>query len=110
MEKIYNKLVRDKIPEIIKADNAVPKIKILNQEEFLSELFNKLQEEAEECKKTQGDKDEIIKEIGDIYEVVDAIIREFALDPNQIREVKAERRDKRGGFEKRIFLESVDEQ
>ena len=46
--KIYNKLVRDKIPEIINKDNRKPITRVLNNEEYLSELNKKLQEEMNE--------------------------------------------------------------
>lgn len=109
MKKIFNKLVRDKIPEIILADNAAPKTKILNQEEFIKELFNKAKEEIEELIKAQEDKKEVMKEISDVYEVLDAIIKNLGLNKEEVIKMQIDRRIKRGGFEKRIFLESTEE-
>jgi predicted house-cleaning noncanonical NTP pyrophosphatase (MazG superfamily) len=109
MKKIFNKLVRDKIPEIIAADKAVAKTRTLQPEEFIKELFNKAKEEIEELIKTQEDKKEVMKEIGDVYEVLDAIIANLDLSKDEILKLQAERRDKRGGFKKRIFLESIEE-
>ena len=104
---IYNKLVRDKIPEIIKQDKAEPIIRILEQEEYLKELFKKLGEEAREAAGAMANKKELTKEIGDIYEIIDAIIDNCGLDKEEIIKLKNERKIKRGGFEKKIFLESV---
>jgi predicted house-cleaning noncanonical NTP pyrophosphatase (MazG superfamily) len=109
MEKIYNKLVRDKIPEIIEADGKKTEIKTLEQKEFATALFAKLQEEVEECISSQGNEEELAKEIGDVYEVLEAISDHYGLDVEVIKKIKAERKEKRGGFEKRIFLESVEE-
>ena len=106
MKIIYNKLVRDNIPEIIKADNSEPTIRILNDEEFIVELFKKIQEEYEELAQAKGNKLEMEKEIGDIYEVIDAIIDYYNLNKEAIIKLKQERKIKRGGFNKRIFLES----
>ena len=108
MKKIHNKLVRDKIPEIIKQDNGEPKIRIMEPKEFLKELFNKLVEEANEAAETKGDKEELMKEIGDVYEVIDTIIDCFDLDKEEILKIKQECKTRRGGFDKRIFLESVE--
>ena len=106
MKIIYNKLVRDNIPEIIKADNSEPTIRILNDEEFIVELFKKIQEEYEELAQAKCNKLEMEKEIGDIYEVIDAIIDYYNLNKEAIIKLKQERKIKRGGFNKRIFLES----
>lgn len=108
MKKIYNKLVRDKIPEIIKKDKAKSKIRILEPDEYIIELFKKLKEEVEECGKAKENIKELMKEIADIYEVLGAIIKSYKLDKMEIKKLKQERREKRGGFTKRIFLESVD--
>ena len=80
VEKIYNKLVRDNVPEIIEADGGAPKIRALTGEEFIVELLNKLKEEAEEVVKAKADRQELIKEIGDVYEVIDAIIDNCGLN------------------------------
>ena len=107
MEKIYNKLVRDNIPEIIKAGKGVPKTRVLADEEFIIELLKKLKEEAEELVLAKDDKLELPKEIGDVYEVIDSIIEYYNLDRDKIMKLKNERQQKRGGFKKKIFLESV---
>ena len=107
MKIIHNKLVRDNIPEIIKKDKAEPKIRILNQAEFIKEFLVKLVEEAKEAAAAINDKPGLTKEIGDVYEVIDAIIDHCGLDRQEIMKLKNERRIERGGFDKKIFLESV---
>ena len=109
MEKIYNKLVRDRIPEIIASEGKTLKTKILSKEEFLIELFNKAGEEAAELIAARGNRAEVIKEIGDVQEVLDAIIDSLSLDREEIKRLKNERKEKRGAFKERIFLESVKE-
>lgn len=106
---IYNKLVRDNIPEIIRQEKAEPQFRILEQEEYLEELFKKLEEEAKEAVGAMANKQDLIKEIGDVYEVIDAIIDNCGLDKEEIIKLKNERKIKRGGFNKKIFLESVNE-
>jgi len=107
MEKIYNKLVRDKIPNIIKADGGASKIRILDNEEFIIELLKKLKEEVKELAEAKSDQSELIKEIGDVYEVIDAIMDYYKIDKKKMIELKNERRLRRGGFKKKIFLASV---
>lgn len=104
---IYNKLVRDNIPEIIKQEKGEPEIRILGQDEFLKELFKKLREEAREATGVRADKQELMKEIGDVYEIIDAIIDNCGLDKDEIMKIKSARKTERGGFDKKIFLESV---
>ena len=103
--KKYNKLVRDNIPEIIRADGENPKIKILQDEEYKKELLKKLVEEAAEAAAAGGSKKELMKEIGDIEEVIGAIINGYGLDKSEIEKLRAERKQSRGGFDKKIFLE-----
>lgn len=67
--KIYNKLVRDKIPEIIENNNEICKIRILSNEEYLAELNKKIQEEMKEYLES-GD----IEELADLEEVLRAIL------------------------------------
>jgi len=103
---IYNKLVRDKIPEIIKADGREPKTRILDEAEYQTELFKKLLEEVNEVVEAKDDNKELMKEIGDVLEVLNAITKTFSLDSNEILKLKSECQQSRGAFDKKIFLES----
>ena len=101
--KVYNKLVRDDIPEIIKKDNKKTITRILkNDVEYAKELNRKLQEEVEEYIKS-GD----VMELVDLGEVMHAILelREISIDKYQ--ELRQEKLKQRGSFKKRIFLEKV---
>lgn len=106
--EIYNKLVRDKIPDIIRSNSEKPKTRILNDSEFEIELLKKLLEETQEVINAKGDKKEITKEISDVYEVIDAIANIYSINKKEIAEVKKYRREKRGGFKNKIYLESVE--
>jgi len=109
MKTTYNKLVRDKIPQIIKENKQTPVIRKLDGEEFTEELFKKLKEETQEIIEAKNNKKELTKEISDVYEVIDAIIDLYNLDKDLILKLQKDRKEKRGNFEKRIFLESVKE-
>ncbi len=76
--------------------------------EYRQELAKKIVEEANEVLAAADDNQELIKEIGDVLEVIDAIVASYQLDKAEIGRVKEERKAKRGGFEQRIFLESTD--
>ncbi len=108
MRKEYHKLVRDRIPEIVRADHLTPTTRILEDHEYVVELCRKLIEEAKEVGGAQADAKELVKEIGDMYEVIDALIAQLGVDREEITKLQAERREKRGGFSKKIFLEHVE--
>ena len=101
-EKIYNKLVRDKIPQIVRQDNKVPFTHVVTEEEVKPLLLNKLIEEFEEFKPTPNE-----EELADILEVIDGIAHAFNLDMDKVLKVKASKLEKRGGFNERIILEKV---
>ena len=92
------KLVRDKIPEIIIADGKKPITRILDNEEYLQELDKKFNEEIAEY---QADKS--IEEMADVLEVLFAICEARGHSIGNLMEVRNSKREKRGGFEKRIF-------
>lgn len=92
------KLVRDKIPAIILADGKKPMTRILDTEEYLEELDKKLNEEIAEY---QADKS--IEEMADVLEVLFSICEARGHSVEELMEVRAAKREKRGGFEKRIF-------
>jgi len=106
--KTYNKLVRDRIPEIIAKDGSISKTRALDDQEYRQELLKKLQEEALEVIEAKDDKKELTKEIGDVLEVIDYIIKAFEINKDEVMKIKAERRESRGGFDDRIFLEYTD--
>lgn len=98
--KIFNKLVRDKIPEIIEKNNAEPKTRILSNEEYIFELKKKLNEEIEEYFTSDNDPEEL----ADIKEVFNSICIEKGHNLEEIERLRAEKEKKRGGFSKKIFL------
>ena len=101
--KVYNKLVRDKIPEIIKNNGEEPNTRILSDEEYLSELNKKLQEEMKEYLES-GD----IEELADLEEVLLAILDAKNISHEEFEKIRLEKVKKRGAFKKKIFLESTD--
>lgn len=107
MAKVYHKLVRDRIPEIIRARGGVPTVRTLPAEEFARALAAKLVEEAQEVQAALGSHEELAKEIGDVREVLDAMIDHYALARDEITRRQDRRRQERGGFSQRFFLASV---
>jgi predicted house-cleaning noncanonical NTP pyrophosphatase (MazG superfamily) len=103
----HQKLVRDKIPEIIKAAGETAHTRILDQDDFRAALIEKLEEAAfevtEACR--EGEPAKILEELGDLSEVVRTIAAQYGITSAQIKEVCLAKREKRGGFDKRIFLE-----
>jgi predicted house-cleaning noncanonical NTP pyrophosphatase (MazG superfamily) len=101
--KIYNKLVRDRVPEIIRADGKEPKTRILDKQEYLEELIKKLGEELEEF-----NTDRNAEELADLQEVILALADAINITPQQLAKAVSQKTLKRGAFKKRIFLESVE--
>lgn len=92
------KLVRDRIPEIIKADGKKPIIEILSSEDYLKELDKKLSEEVAEY---QADKS--IEEMADVLEVLFAICEARGHSVEELLQVRDHKREKRGGFKEKIY-------
>ena len=99
--KIYNKLVRDNIPEIMIKNGAKPVTKILSDDEYLNELNKKLQEEL-----TEYLLDGNIEELADLEEVLLAILKLKNISLEEFNKIRIEKVNKRGAFDKKIFLES----
>jgi predicted house-cleaning noncanonical NTP pyrophosphatase (MazG superfamily) len=96
----YHKLVRDKIPEIIKAKGEVAVTHIADDAEYAQKLREKLEEEVAEYLK-----DENVSEIADILEVLEAIAQYKGFTQDEIMATKQKKVEARGGFEKRIILD-----
>lgn len=101
-KKYYNKLVRDSIPEIIATEGRQCAIEIMNESEYRQALLAKLVEEAQEVANAEAD--DMVKEIADLYEVIDALLIAFDLNRDAILTMQQKRYEERGGFEKRIKL------
>lgn len=106
MEKIYNKLVRDNIPEIIKKDNCIPYIRVLSDEEYKVELEKKLYEEYQEVLGAKESSDRI-EELADMLELIISLARLENKSIDDVLEVAKKKSAIRGGFDKKIFLEKV---
>lgn len=102
MVKTYNKLVRDRIPEIIESSGKSCTTETLSSKDYLRMIDAKLDEELAEYHKDQN-----IEELADLMEVIRAaaIARGYTID--DLERVRAEKAAKRGGFEKRILLKTV---
>ena len=98
----YNKLVRDRIPEIIEASGRTCKTEVLNDEEYLRMVDAKLDEELAEYHKDQN-----IEELADLMEVIYAAAAARGYTIEQLEQVRAAKADKRGGFQKKILLVEV---
>ena len=101
MERIYNKLVRDNIPNIIKEKGEEPITRILSDEEYKKELEKKLNEEYQEVLEASGS--ERVEELADMLEVIKALgeLEHTTLDIANTKSIK------RGAFKDKIFLEKV---
>ena len=95
---VYEKLVRDLIPDIIEAQGEKPNIRILDDAEYRDCLSSKLDEEVHEFHK-----DNNLEELADILEVVYALA-EINGGREELERIYAKKHEARGGFSKRIFL------
>lgn len=98
----YNKLVRDRIPEIIEKNGQTAKTAVLGKEEYTSALEKKLKEETREYLHSK----ELI-ELADILEVVEALAKNQGSSFDEILELKKQKQETNGAFDTRIQLISV---
>lgn len=98
----YNKLIRDRIPEIIKNSGKTPIVKVVEGEELLKLLNTKLYEELEEYSDS-GD----IEELADLVEVVQAILDYKGITTEKFNKIRQDKNEKRGALKKGLILERV---
>ncbi len=103
----YHKLVRDGIPRIIEAGGGQPVTRVLDQAGYLAALRAKLIEEAEEAQAAADG--QFRSELADVLEVLQALAAAQGLSWEDVVAEAARKRDERGGFDQRIFLEYVDQ-
>ncbi|MBR8838171.1 MAG: nucleoside triphosphate pyrophosphohydrolase [Stigonema ocellatum SAG 48.90 = DSM 106950] len=102
MRKDYNKLVRDRIPEIIRRHGRECEVMEMSQSEYCQALREKLIEEAQEA--ATAEPEELVTELADLYEVIDTIMTEYGIHRDLLLAEQKQRRIDRGGFTKRIRL------
>ena len=100
--KTYNKLVRDRIPEIIEACGRTCEIETLPGELYLAMLDAKLNEELAEYQESKS-----LEELADLLEVMEAVVKARGYTWDSLRAIQEKKREARGGFEKRILLKEV---
>jgi len=99
---VLNKLVRDKIPHIIKKDGVTPTVHIANDKEFKIKLIEKLGEEVREFQESYSP-----NELVDILEVVLALAKLNGISPTELEKMRIDKAHKRGGYKKKVILEST---
>ena len=100
----YNKLVRDRIPEIIEADGKTCKTEILSDEDYLKMVDAKLDEELAEYHKDQN-----VEELADLLEVIYAAAQARGCSIDELEQIRQGKAKKRGSFQKKILLKEVEE-
>ena len=101
---VYHKLVRDRIPEIIEQAGQKCVCSVLSDDEYLKMLDEKLNEELAEYQESKS-----MEELADLLEVVRAVALARGSSPEEVEEIRRQKAEKRGGFEKKILLEEVTE-
>ena len=103
-----NKLIRDNIPTIITATGKSFETTVYDEVEYQQALRQKLVEEAEEILAAKNEA-EVVKEIADLYEVVDTLLAASGISREVVLAKQQQRREERGGFGRRLQLLWVDE-
>lgn len=104
MKRSYNKLVRDNIPKLIKESGRNCTSRIMDEDEYLDALVNKIVEEIEEYRLSGNE-----EEIADIYEVLDCLIELKGYEPMHIDYLQLIKREARGSYKDRVLLIDVDD-
>jgi len=102
--RTINKLVRDKIPGIITENGEMPNFRIMDDNEFLEALNNKLAEEVAEYQESKS-----LEELADILQVICTISEIIGGGYRELEYLRYEKTTERGAFKSQIFLESIDD-
>ena len=106
MEKVtvYNKLVRDKIPQIIENSGKSCTTRILDEEDYLKKLEEKLSEELAEYRQSKA-----LEELADLLEVMETLVAARGESWEELTGIQRQKREARGGFDSRLLLLDVTE-
>ena len=104
MRQEFHKLVRDRIPEIIRSHGDTAVTRVLTKEEFAGALREKLLEEVGELRAART-QEELMGEVADMLEVLEALLEHEGITWDEVTAVQSHKREKRGGFSEKVFLE-----
>ena len=99
MKTVYNKLIRDRIPEIIEASGKISLCKVLDEQSYLTALDAKLTEELAEYQQSKS-----LEELADLLEVIHAVIAARGSTYEAVEEIRKAKAAERGSFDRRLFL------
>ncbi|SHE54521.1 nucleoside triphosphate pyrophosphohydrolase [Alkalibacter saccharofermentans] len=105
MKITYNKLIRDKIPELIEKSGRKHSVKELNEKEYHDALIDKIIEEIQEFRESDNE-----EELADIYEALECLVELKDYEPMHIDYLRLKKREAQGSFNKRLLLEEVEEE
>ncbi|WP_270578797.1 nucleoside triphosphate pyrophosphohydrolase [Caldibacillus thermoamylovorans] len=103
---IHNKLVRDRIPEIIKSTGKLAVTEILDEEEYVTELRRKSKEELDEFLNSETN-EEALEELADLLEIIHALAKVHAANIDKVEQIRLKKAEERDSFDERIFLIEV---
>ena len=106
MRKEYNKLVRDRIPEIIRQSGNQCEVANMSEVEFRQALREKLIEEAQEA--AVATPENLVSELADLQEVIDALLTVYGIEREDVLTQQRRKRVERGGFDQRLRLLHTD--
>ena len=103
---VFRKLVRDRIPDVIRAAGRTPVVEVLAASQRSPALLAKLLEEASEA--VEASDDELPEELADVLEVVRALAADLGLSLGQVVQLADGKRERRGGFDEGLLLVSAE--
>lgn len=108
MKREYKKLVRDRVPELIEKTNKTCVVRILEEDEFVQCLKDKLYEEIEEYLESENNQ-EATEELADLIEVIYALAKTHGISQERLEQIRLNKLKPRGAFEKKVYLEYTEE-
>lgn len=106
---VYNKLVRDQIPQIIEKSGSKFTTRILHASEHIREIKKKLEEEVHEYLETTNAQD-ALEELADILELIHAALPIHEATFEDLEKIRVEKKEISGGFEEGIYLIEVEDE
>ena len=100
----YDKLIRDKIPEIIEQSGKKSIVEVMDNDTYIEYLEQKLNEELAEYQQ-----DKSIEKLADLLEVMYVVVTARGYSVEELERIRLEKAEKRGAFEKKLLLKSVSE-